>query len=147
MEKGSKPPTTGGNKSVRSFCQRELFNPFTPSGSAITYRMKNNRLALGALPQASTQQTPFLSVLCKMALPTTDRRLSSFQILDSIVLSLHLIRFLQNSRQNLKNLCQLIRNAIHNCIFRDHLQRSIELPKPPQITRRHRTIQHISLGR
>ena len=56
---GSKPPTTSGNKSVRSFCQRELFNPFTPSGGAITYRMKNNRLALEALPQASTQQTLF----------------------------------------------------------------------------------------
>ena len=33
------------------------------------YRMKNNRLALEALPQASTQQTLFFSVLYKMALP------------------------------------------------------------------------------
>ena len=39
------------------------------SGSAIMYRMKNNRLALEALPQASTQQTLFFSVLHKMALP------------------------------------------------------------------------------
>ena len=38
-------------------------------GSAIMYRMKNNRLALEALPQASTQQTLFFSVLHKMALP------------------------------------------------------------------------------
>ena len=38
-------------------------------GSAIMYRMKNNRLALEALPQASTQQTLFFSVLYKMALP------------------------------------------------------------------------------
>ena len=33
------------------------------------YRMKNNRLALEALPQASTQQTLFFSVFYKMALP------------------------------------------------------------------------------
>ena len=38
-------------------------------GSAIMCRMKNNRLALEALPEVSTHQRLFFSVLYKMALP------------------------------------------------------------------------------
>ena len=42
----------------------------TLTGSAIMCRMKNNRLALEALPEVSTHQRLFFSVLYKMALPT-----------------------------------------------------------------------------
>ena len=80
-------------------------------GSAIMYRMKNNRLALEALPQASTQQTLFFSVLHKMALPdfvflmnTVKRRALNDHLLGRFIVKLDLDPTLIKSHPNFQSL-------------------------------------------
>ena len=78
-------------------------------------RIKNNRLALEALPQASTQQTLFFSVLYKMALPRNSAQLGSWGFQKEFSLFWHSLPRQQSP--NLRSILKLHPHLTQNFTF------------------------------